>query len=234
MSSEQTKLSEFEIYTIIRNILQQFESEVKETSATDWNAFQTLIDNLRTYLASFGDTNRILELRQHFFTFLNFCNDQGYVSSSKYNFYAEQVTNQFNIILSEQNDVVQLVYLIKNLYTRDAIFTDGTYLSDFPFKTVAMLLDIPQKLTSYINSESFRKDLFTAICIIRSRYINAPSTDNAYKYNEYLQILYIIGILHKGVDDAWLEQTVDSDEEFMTHLANVLNVDKEYVKTDIF
>lgn len=234
MSSEQTKLSEFELYTIIRNIIQQFDSEVKTSGTTDWEAFQTLIDNLRTYLASFGDTNRILELRQHFFAFLNSCHDQGNISDSKYKFYTTQVTNQFDIIMSEQNDVTQLVYLIKNLYTQNAIFTDGTYLSDFPFRTVAMLLDIPQKLTDYINSESFRKDIFTAICIIHSRYINAPSTDNAYKYNEYIQILYIIGILHRGVDDAWLEQTIDSDEEFVAHLANALGITPEDIKTDIF
>lgn len=224
-NTESSRLNEFQLYNVLLLALNKFKEEVEKTNNTDWQAFDTFVSNLDTYATSFSNVEYIYKIRTTAYNFLNMCKDKGILSDTDHRNYCNRVQNQLETVIKDSAITNEMSFLIRTLYEKDRMFTDGRTMSDFTFETIAMILDLPQKLVNYINSQSFRQDLFETLAKAHAMYVCTPSTINATRYNNYMRILYIINLLEQGVNDFWVEETVDNDTEFQSHLAELLGID---------
>lgn len=224
-SQESSKLNEFQLYNVLLLALTKFKEEVEKTNTTDWEAFDTFVGNLDTYATSFSNVEYIYKIRTTAYNFLNLCREKDVITDAEYRNYCNRVQNQLETMIKDSEVTNEMSFLIRTLYEKDRMFTDGRTMSDFSFDTIAMLLDLPQKLANYINSQSFRQDLFETLAKAHAMYVCTPSTINGTRYNNYIRILYIIGLLEQGVNDFWIDETVDNDTEFQSHLAELLGID---------
>lgn len=224
-NSESQKLSEFQLYNVLLLALNKFNTEVDATGSTDWEAFETFVLNLETYATSFTNLDYIYKIRTEAYSFLNKCVTNKNITETQYRSYCDRIQSQLDNVIMDSKSSNDMAFLIRNLYEKDSMFTEDHTMYDFSFETLAMLLDLPQKIVNYINSQSFRRDLFETLTKVHAMYVCTPSTINGTRYTNFMQILYIIGLLEHGVNDFWVEETVDSDEEFQKHLAELLGID---------
>lgn len=224
-SDNSQRLNEFQLYNVLLLAVSKFKEEVEKTKTTDWDAFDTFVNNLDTYATSFSNVEYIYKIRTAAYGFLNTCKDMQILTDTEYRNYCNRVQNQLETVIKDSTVTNEMSFLIRTLYEKDRMFTDGRTMEDYSFETIAMLLDLPQKIVNYINSQAFRHDLFETLAKAHAMYVCTPSTINGTRYNNYIRILYIIGLLEQGVNDFWLEETIDNDTEFQSHLAELLGID---------
>lgn len=233
-TQNQVHLSEFHLHNIILLAIDRFTQEVTETGTTDWEAFDTLIVNIRAYTASFSNDEYLAAIKTAMYNFVNFCETQGVLDAPRCATYISRIRNQFSTVMKEHEEITQLAFLIRNLYTSDTMFTADNKIDKYSFETIAMLLDLPQRLVRFINSESFRNDLFEATCKAHAMYVTTPSTVNGARYTDYLRILYIIGLLEQDVNDSWISDVEENTDEFRRQLAELLGIDLNGEYTNVF
>lgn len=232
--STQSQLSEFHLQNVILLAIDRFKQEVKDTGTTDWEAFDTLIVNIRAYTASFSNDEYLSTIKTEMYNFINYCESQHVLDSAQCSVYVSRIREQFSAVMKEHEEITQLAFLIKSLYTTDNMFTANSTIDRYSFDTIAMLLDLPQRLVKFINSQSFRIDLFEATCKAHAMYVTTPSTINGTRYTEYLRILYIIGLLEQDINDSWVEDVAENTDEFRKHLAELMGIDLSGEYSNVF
>ncbi len=233
MSNE--RLSERQLFEVLMGIINSFNrsAEVEANAldvdpsetdkSVDWEAFQTLINNLPMYVNDLVDPEYIAQVRKALFGFLIKANDLGLIDEIAMNNYADQIKNQMDKMLRDYTNINIFSHFIHDLFATDTIQM-GQNLHDFSFDVIAMLMSTPQKLASYINSASFRTNLYNTCCYVHSLCAKTASQTNKTRFAECINILYLLGVVRKGVDDAWLTENDYSEEEFSQHLAALLGL----------
>lgn len=238
------RLSETQLYEVLMGIINAFnrsaEAEAKglsvnpsETdSKVDWDAVQTLINNLPTYVNDLVDPKYIASVRTALISFLLNANNLGLIDKVTMNNYAKQIDNQVDQMMTDYTNIITLSYLIHELFATGTIKLEQN-LSGFAFDVIAMLMSLPQKLASYINSADFRANLYDTCCYVHALCAQTASQVNRMRFNECINILYLLGVVRKGVDDAWLTENDYSSEEFNHRLAVLLGInDTEEVQDE--
>lgn len=230
------RLSERQLFEILMGIINSFsrsaeaeagviEVNPEETDKrVDWEAFQTLINNLPTYVDDLVDPEYIAQVRKALFSFLIKANELGLIDEVVTDNYADQIRNQMDKMLRDYSNINVISHFIHDLFSKDTIQM-GQNLHDFSFDIIAMLLSLPQKLASYINSAAFRTNLYNTTCLVHAMCAKTASQTNRTRFAECTNILYLLGVVRKGVDDAWLTENDYSEEEFSQHLAALLGLE---------